>query len=260
MTDQTPIPTAGNQPTLPDAAIWGEYLRETHADALKRATALLSSLDALPPVADAETAATCTDAAAQFLAVRKEFEALHAAEKKGPLALGRVVDDLLGSRVKELDAANKRVAGAVARWKLAEQERQDRERREAEAAAREAERIAREEAEAARLLAETPEEKAAIAEAEQKVEEAAAAVRQIETPAPVTMARGNYGTGVVIKQPWIPGKIDRDTVDLNKLRPYLDMAAIEKAARAYIKGFGKADPDPVTGITFERDVRASSRG
>jgi hypothetical protein len=202
----------------------------------------------------------------------KRINGLHEIEKAPHFRRGQAVDQfffgaedkLLKRDKKAKDGAADRLGSILTAYdvrKLAEE--QERRRKEAAEAARiayaaEQERLRLErEAEEARLAAERarkPETTAAKAEiAEQKADEASAArvdeavataaaeeayVATLARPADIMRARGDDGTLSTMGTEKFAEVTDRTKIDLEKLRSYLPIAAIETALRKYAESVG----------------------
>lgn len=132
----------------------------------------------------------------------------------------------------EADAKRQREAEAEAKRIQDEREKREREAAEARRIAQEKEEAAAAEAERQRQAAERAAE---IAAAEAAKARAAAESKSAD----LTRTRGDLGSYATTREEFVFDGLDRETVDLEPLRPYLTEAAIEAAVRAFIKAGGR---------------------
>jgi hypothetical protein len=209
----------------------------------------------------------------------KRILGVHEAEKAPHLERGRANDgfffalmDKLGRRDKkakpgEADRLNQLLTDYDVRVLAEEEEKRRKAAAEAAAAAAaaEADRLRKEqEAEDARLAAErarkpdTTAAKAAVAEAKEaeasaaRVEETVAAARAEEayinslaTPADIMRQRSTVGVTSGMASEKFREITDRNTLDLEKLRPYLAVAALETALNKYAESVGYSNDESV---------------
>ncbi len=55
----------------------------------------------------------------------------------------------------------------------------------------------------------------------------------------MSRTRGEYGSMSSLRTSWVFDEIDRATLDLEALRPYLPTDGLDKAVRAFIKAGGR---------------------
>lgn len=233
---------------------------------------LLEEYRAIPDELDAETKPAVVDLIKRIRDAARRILAFHEVEKQPHFRRGQGVDqfffglcDQLGKREKKakdgaadvlqkrltaydvrvLEAENerRRLAAAEEARKAAEA-REQRERAEREAAERQAE------ADRARNAARKAEKQdaavAAAAEASAaRVEEAVAASRAEETrietmakPANIMRERTASGTLATMGEEKFAEVLDRNTIDLERLRPYLPADAVATALRRYAESVG----------------------
>lgn len=139
--------------------------------------------------------------------------------------------------------------------RIAEEQRIAREKAEAEERrAAEARRKAEEEAQQARSEEERARAQEAIAEAHQAQEQsnAAALAAELAEKQKVGLTRGQ-GSSLVTTSRW-DVTVDMETVNLNRLRKWLDPDAVKRAARAAMKEHTQGDTCTldIQGVTVER--------
>lgn len=232
---------------LPDPlTILRDNLAEKAAALLARRREIEGRLPNVPArIDDDETAGKVADFVRLIAAAHKGAEALRVAEKEPHLAAGRAVDGYVKAELTDpLDRAKRSLEPRLTDWQ--------RRKAEAERAARlEAERLAREEAEraaaAARAAADTlateadlpaaiaAEESAALAAADADAAAKAAAAKSAD----LSRTRGDLGAVASLRETWVGEIEDRATLDLNALRPYLPLDALQKAVNAYIRAGGR---------------------
>lgn len=221
-----------------------EKLQDENQDILDRCEELLNAANRIPPITDDDVAGKVGDFIKQLTALNKTAETRRTGAKEPYLEGGRNIDGFFKSitdPVLKLKTNVERTLTIYAR------EKADRERRER----MEQERLAREAAEAARKAAEEAARAAADAaaldraiEAEKAAETAQADLVKAERAADAKAAemsrtRGEYGSMSSLRTSWVFDEIDRATLDLEALRPYLPVDGLEKAVRAFIKSGGR---------------------
>lgn len=236
-----------------------DILAENHASLLREVEALADRANAAPRQinddADFDTVGTLAKDAGALV---RRVDGFRKTEKEPYLQAGREVDGFFGAMTDRLDrikAAFQKIADDHMRAKAAEERR----RREEEA------RKAREEEERQREIARRAEEanRAKTAEkhdakADALAEKAAIAEASAQaSAADLTRTRTASGTLATARTEWAFEITDVDAIPLDKLRPYLPRAEIEKAIRAYVR-FHK-DAAPLAGVRIFEDVRASFR-
>jgi hypothetical protein len=222
----------------------------------------------------------------------KRVDGLHELEKMPPYERGRGVDsfffsliDLMGRRDKKAKKGEyDRLGDLLTEYdtkKLAEE--QERRRKEAEERDRiareayEARRKAEQEATEARLKAERArleETKAAKGQAAQQAAQAAsdarvdatvaaakaeeARIATLAAPADIMRQRSDEGLSSMGKEPFAE-ITDRNVLDLEKLRPYLSMDALQKALNGYARSVSHSDDASVQIKGAKFGMRPKSR-
>jgi hypothetical protein len=237
----------------------------------KRRDDLLGSAARCPAViADAETAKRGADLVKAFATLIKNAEAEHASRKAPFLTAGRVVDNVVKAAIvdesvrtkanvegrltayqRKVEADERRAREAEAQRQREEAARLAREAAEKLAAAEAAEAAAAKEAEALPLLAgvvantnvdPTPLAEAVIADeaARQGAADAEIARRRAAAPpAELSRQRTDLGAVASLRTHWDFRDLNRDQLDLEKLRPHLPQAALEQAVRSFIRAGGR---------------------
>ena len=171
-----------------------------------------------------------------------------------------------------LDAKAKREAEARRAAEKAAAEKAAAAKREAEEAERQRKALAdmaakaKSEEEAARIAeaqADADAEAQRIRDAQLLAEAEVSQARQASAATPSSMARSQsaYGASSSLRYAWA-FRVDKDKVDLEKLRPYLTVADLEKAIRAAIKAGVVPGPDkaqPIAGVEMFREAKSTNR-
>lgn len=229
-----------NQPTLRDE------LAARHEDLLKRRDELLAAAERAPlAVEDEETAGKVQDFIKQIAACHKNAEAARVAEKEPHLDAGRMVDGYFKAVTEPLAKAKKAIEDRLTVYLRKKADAERRAREEAERLAREeAQRKAREAAEAAaKLSAET--DLAGAIEAEEAAKQAEANAVKAASDADAKSAelsrtRGEYGSVGSLRTFWDFEIENRNVLDLETLRPFIPLDALEKAVRGFVKAGGRS--------------------
>ncbi len=221
-----------------------EKLQDEHAELLRRRDELLEAAGRVPPITSDDVAGKVSDFIKQLAALTKTAETYRTGAKEPYLDGGRVIDGFFKGITDPVTETKTGVQKKLTIY-LREKEEAARQARIAEErAAREAAEAARREAEAkAKALADEQGLAAAI-EAEKAAQLAAADLAKAEQaadvkPAELSRTRGEYGAVSSLRTQWVFDEIDRASIDLEALRPYLALADIEKAVRAFIKAGGR---------------------
>lgn len=228
-----------------DAAAMRDWLAGEIEHLTGRRDALLGSFGRCPNVVnDEETAKKVADLIKAIAACIKNAEADRVSRKEPILEAARVTDGVYRAVTDPLAKAKTTVEGRLTLYQR-EVAAAERRRREAEetAAREEAARRAREAAEAAARLrteedlarAISAEElaKRAMADAEWAAKEAAA------KPAELSRQRSDLGSVASLRTFWDFADLDRAALDLEALRPHLQMEALERALRSFVKAGGR---------------------
>lgn len=250
--------------------IVAQTFREQHADVAKRKADLVDAATRLPDEVTAENAGKLATFITQLTSVMNNLEKVRAELKEPHLRTGKAVDGYFKAEKEEVknirtkaenaltgfQEAERETARAAAEAKAAEERaaREAEERRQRERARILAEEEARKRrAEAAKAEAAAQDEKAlddAVAkdEAARIAEQAAAqAAQEAEAPPPTPAPapepvpvsapaiETEYGQTATLSYRWECTGFDRETVDLEKLRPYLSGDAIQRALNAAVR-------------------------
>ena len=216
---------------------------------LGRRDELAAAFERMPAITDDGVKGRAADFAAQIAAADKAAKAEHTKVKEPWLRGGRAVDAAFNDITAGLGGLKTKVLGRIKTFDD-EQAAIARQAREAEAKKKaDEEQAARDAAAALQAVAQTPADIAA-AEEQQRIAEKAAADRAALTAAPAAQpvtTRGDYGS-VTSSSRLVhdPDSIDRAKLDLEVLRPYLPLPAIEQAIRAAIKAGIKT----IAGVTI----------
>ena len=221
-----------------------ETLHDTNGDLLRRRDELLSAAARVPAIDNDDIAGKVTDFIKQMTALAKAAEAKRTDAKEPYLEGGRNIDGFFKAITDPVTKAKQGVERRLTDYLRDKELRARREREEQKRLAREAADRARAEAEEkAKALASERDLTAAI-EAEKAAETATADLVNAEQaadvkPAELSRTRGEYGSVSSLRTQWVFDEIDRATIDLETLRPYLPTDALDKAVRAFIKAGGR---------------------
>lgn len=220
-----------------------ERLREDYARLQERADELLATEARLPDSLTEDTVGRVSDFAAQIKACIRAADDAHKAEKDPFLKAGRTVDAWLGSIKRPLLDLCNRVEARVTAFLRAKEEEERRKREEE-----------------ARRLAE--EARALVAAGDKgQAREVRAAARELREEArhgtAADLVRTSTGMGGVatLKTTWTFKDLDRLKLDLERLRPYLPIEALEKAVRAFVRAGGRE----LAGCKIYQEKKASIR-
>ena len=244
MTD-TALAERGHNVPPSDAEILSARLAEKYDGTIKRRDELLASaLRAPPEVADEGAAGKFADLIKLITACTKNAEAERVAEKEPHLAAGRAVDGFFKRITDELAGAKKTLEQRLTTYQRKKAEDERRRREEEERLRREeAERLAREAAAREAELKNEDDLAAAIAAeeaAKQADADAVKAKREASAKAAdLSRSRSDIGSVASLRTYWDFDGLDRETVDLEALRPYIALAAIEAAMRGFIRAGGR---------------------
>ena len=241
--DQAPTPTIGDNMVPPDANPLTERLAEKYRPQLERRDALLKSVDDVPEkITDEATCQRTMVFEAKVKALIKLVdESIRVAEKEPFLNGGRQVDNWFGAITDPLENVEKKLGERILAYQVKKAADEKKKREEAEAKAR---REAEEAAEKARKAAEKVRgeksmEKALAAEEAAKEAQAkadaAAEAAQAKTSDLARVRDTTYGVTGSFKMEWTGQITDLEALDLNRLRPYISYAELEKAVVKYAK-------------------------
>lgn len=239
-------PAVGHNEPPTDADAIADRLTEAHAKLLARTEDLITAFERAPTVVEDETQASkLADYVKQLQAGIKNGEAARVEAKEPYLDGGRRVDGFFKTKITtRLEDVKKRATALLTTYqrKKAEEERQRR--LEEERIAREAAEKARREAEERAAALREEEELPAAIEAEETARRADAdaerARRQSEANlAEVSRTRSEEGSVASLRTWWTFDGLDRNEIDLEKLREHLPLKGIEQAVRSYIEAGGR---------------------
>lgn len=239
-------------------------------DLVKKAAVLFALVDKIPARIDDEvTNKEMADLGRRLALCRSEAEKARKASKEPSISEGKLIEAHYSLIIDPLDKAKTVVGSRVTDYeqrklaaeRLALQEEAKRRKEEAELLAWEAAGKAKaadaddaDDADARRPDLEAV--KAADAARKHAEAEAAAAQRAAEAPAAeLTRTRGEVGMSSLATV-WAFKDLDIDKLDLGALRHLIDVAAIEKAIRLFVRNGGRE----LDGCTIFQDTRARFRG
>ena len=221
-----------------------EKLQEENQDILDRCDELLEGANRIPPITDDDIAGKVGDYIKQLTALNKTAEARRTGAKEPYLEGGRHIDGFFKAVTDPVLKVKTNVERTLTIYAREKADSERRERMEQERLAREAAETARKAAEAAARAAHDAAALDAAIEAEKAAETAAADLAKAERAtdakaAEMSRTRGEYGSMSSLRTSWVFDEIDRATLDLEALRPYLPTDGLDKAVRAFIKAGGR---------------------
>jgi len=233
--------TIGHNNPPSDAETLKESLQEKHGKLLSRANELFTAADRIPEVfASDEEAQKAGDFIKQITACSKSLEAERVSEKEPYLTLGRVVDGFFKNYTDILLKAKNKASRPLDAYvkQKAEEERKQRQE-EAERLRKQAE----EQATAAAALstakmddlADKALNQAVITEQQANKVEASIAAK----PAELASVRGEMGSLASLRTRWVGEVIDRESLDIEKLRHHIPLDALQKALNSFITAGGR---------------------
>ena len=229
-----------NSGNVDESARIRDNLDEKHRALLNRADQLLEAEDRVPPeINDDDQAGKVGDLVRLITAAVQAAELARKTEKEPHMAAARTVDGFFKEVSEPLEALKLRVSRRLTAYLTAKAERERRAREE------EARRL-REEAEkqaaaAAQVEAAAPVAAAIIMEQALATEAQAAQASRAAAakPADLSRTRGDVGSVASLRSRWIGEVTDRAALDLEALRPYLPVAALQTALNGFIKAGGR---------------------
>ena len=267
--DVEPPPAAiGDNRPPEDADPLRDRLTETHgALAARQASLLASAAERVPEtIEDQETADDVSDFESDLSKCLKALEGTRVAEKEPFLTAERTVDGFFKKLARPLLGAKENTGDVLTIWGRKKRDAERKQRQEEERLAREEAERARQEAEAADRAAMDAQKGTEQAldeaiEAERKAEQAKAdlvrAEREAEaSAAELSRSRSDKGTGYGLVTFWDYADLNRDTIDLEKLRQHLPEAAIISAVKSFIKAGGQE----LHGVRIFENTRNRTRG
>jgi hypothetical protein len=234
-----------------------ETLAREHTVLSERAFELTAQFAGLPAVCDSDDLEReMTDLGVSLNRFLTAVETQRKSDKRVPLESPKLIDkffaDMLGSLPTRLDSLRSRVNTYKNQKAEAERKRLEEERRRALDEQREKDRIAREAMDRQRL--ETQESPVS-----RPFPPPEAPLSPPPAPAYVApMVRTESGAKSGQRGNWVAKDIDRDTLDLNALRPLISMADLEKYANAYARQY--KDTKPLAGARIVQEFNTTFRG
>lgn len=230
MTNTAPI---GHNNPPSDVEVFGERIKENHADLLARYAQLIQGAELAPETVEDED--MCQELTNHVKAMRecfKSMEALRENEKEPYLKGGRMVDGFFKFYTTKIEGFGKKLTDRINIYqtKKAEAERQRKlaEAMELRRKAEEEQRLALE-AEKAKATALADE---IMAGAGAYQEQANEAQKQAEAkPVELSRVRTQQGALATVQEVWIGEIIDFDNLDMEALKPYFPRSEIEKAVQ-----------------------------
>lgn len=237
----------GGKPTLghnqaPAIEILRDELELENEPLLKRAADLAAAAARMPDkVRDDDTAGKFSDMVKLIAAAIKASEAGRVGKKEPFLEGGRAIDGFYKKRISDpllaIKASVEQRLGIYLRQKAAEEKRV---RDEADRLARQAAQRAADEAAKAAAAMQDQKDLDAALEAQRLADEAAiasvaASKAAAAKPAEMARTRGDVGSLGTLRTVWMFKDLDRETIALDVLRPYLAEEDIGKAIRLAIK-------------------------
>lgn len=235
----------GNSPPDP-LTILRDEMAERVAPLLARRKEIEARLPNVPErIDDDVTAGKVADFIKVTNAAIKAAEGFRVTEKEPHLAASRAVDGFFKTELTEpLEKVKKALEPRLTDFQRRKVEEERRIRLAAEKAAQEAaDRAAKDAAEAAAAMQTEADLPAAIAAEEQArvaTTDAVQAAREAAAkPAELSRSRGEYGAVASLRETVVGEIVDRDKLDLERLRPYLPLDGLQKALNAFVKSGGR---------------------
>lgn len=228
-----------NPPT--DAEQLRQWLATENEKLLSRAKELAEAVERMPAeITDDETAGKATDIIKMINGARSALETARKDRKKPFLDGGRMVDSFFDDPMAKLDLAKAKANKPLEQWikKKADEERRRRELEAAELRAK---------AEAEAITAEKLADVGLHEHAAVSLDKAVKADVQAQTletarPAQLAAARGAGGGYASLRTRWV-GEIENVAqLDLQLLRPYLPLAALQQALNSFVSNGGRQCP------------------
>lgn len=226
----TEVPPAGHNNPPSDMEILQERITESNAEILKSTDELLTSAAKMPEViTDDEQAGKATDLIKELRGAWKKLESTRVAEKEPYMALTRAVDGFFNVPKDKVETAAAKLKLPLDAWlkKKADEVRAAREAEEARLRA-ESQRKLDEAAELAKTAPKSADIMAVDAAVTQQ--QADHVGHSINAPAAgLARSRGTSGGVAGLRTRWVGKIINRQTLDLNALRPYFTEDSLQKA-------------------------------
>lgn len=224
-----------------DSEILQTGLSEKHNKLLGGAARLIEASERLPGIIeDDETAGKASEYIKQVTGCVKNLESQRVNEKEPYLTLGRIVDGffkkttdaLSGAKIKaqkplDLYLKNKAMAEARRRAEEAETLRRDAEAQQAAARALETANM--------KPQAEILQDQANITSQQADKAERAVAAK----PADMAQTRSTSGAVATLRTRWVGDIAELEKIDLEKLRPFIHIEALQKAVNLFVSAGGR---------------------
>lgn len=268
----------GHNQSPSDAEILNEKLQDKYADILKRADDLAGGYERSPLIVeDDTTAGKLGDFILQIGQFLKNADSTRVAEKEPHLMAGRTVDGFFKALADPLTKAKSALTDRLTNYQRAKAEKErlarlETERLANEAAQKAAAEAAEKEAELALAAATGDHAQVGSLESEVVVAQEAAQIAYADVamaekdsnvkPAELSRTRGSLGSVASLRRFWDHKNLDRNTVDLESLRPYFAQADIEKAVKGYIKANHPSPNTPfrqIAGVEIFENTATSVR-
>lgn len=228
-----------NSGAIDDATRLRENLAEKHAALAARRDQLLEAEGRVPEIGDDDQAGKVGDLVRLITAAVQAAELARKTEKEPHMAAARTVDGFFGAISEPLADLKTRVSRRLTAYLTAKAER-ERQAREAEAK-RLREEAEKQAAAAAQVEAAAPAAAAIVMEQAlaTEVQAAQASRAAAAKPAELSRTRGEVGSVASLKGRWVGDVTDRAALDLEALRHYLPVAALQTALNGFIKAGGR---------------------
>ncbi len=248
-------PGLGHNNPPDESAMIQERLDERTRELRARAAALLDAETRLPEISNDDIAGKVGDMILLITSACHAAELDRKREKEPHLAAARTVDSYYKQIAEPLDALKTRVSRRLTAYLTAKAERERRAREDE--ACRLREEAERQATAAAQVEAAAPAAAAIVMEQAIATEaQAAEAARAAQAkPAELSRTRGDVGSVASLRVRWVGEVTDRATLDLEALRPYLPIAALQTA----LNGAIKAGVREIRGAKISQESSASVR-
>ncbi len=241
MNTQSPAPMGHNNPPT-EAEAMREDMADRNRKALQRAEDLIAAADRVPTEIDlteegAEVSGKITDLERQITVCFRALDEARTTDKAPYLAMTRTVDEFFRPTLTTLESAKARVKKVQTNY-LVKRENAERKRRE-DLAAEERKKTEAAAAEAAKL-----EQAGKHSEAAKVMDQAVVADQNASFFQNASQAKGASvasttgdmtGARSSLRYVWTGEVLDRNVLDLEALRPFLAMDALQKALNQFVK-------------------------
>ena len=236
-------PKSHNNPPS-DVELLGESLILKHVSLIRQAQDYVALADRIPEkLSEQDEANFVTDKIKEIMECQKSLKSAHKEEKEPFLRQGQYVDSFFNDEVKKLTLAIEKANLPLGKF-LKEQAAIEQKRRDDEAAVL---RQAAQDAMANAVISPSVDtmEQAVISKG---VADFAVKVASVPVQT-MAVARGTYSTAS-LKKEWVGTITDIANIDIEKLKPYIKMEALQVALNTYVKMGGRM----CTGCTIEETI------